>query len=71
LDVVQVAMVLSETGSTVRILRLAQKFRNFERSITVWRSVCGILHQVQSPETSESGALGAVVSSLSEELGFV
>ena len=43
---IQVAMVLSETGSTVRILRLAQKFRNYERSITVWRSVCGILHQV-------------------------
>ena len=36
----QVAMVLcEETGDTVRILRMAQTFREYERSITVWRCV--------------------------------
>ena len=45
----QVAMVLcEETGDTVRILRMAQTFRGYERSITVWRSVLGILHQIRT-----------------------
>ena len=45
----QVAMVLcEETGNTVQILRMAQKFVEYERSVTVWRSVLGILHQIRT-----------------------
>ena len=51
----QVAMVLcEETGDTVRILRMAQTFRGYERSITVWRSVLGILHQIRTLTWSKS-----------------
>ncbi len=44
----QVAMVLSEGGSTDRILRMVELFRDFETSDVVWRSVCGILQQVRT-----------------------
>ena len=48
-------MVLcEETGDTVRILRMAQTFRGYERSITVWRSVLGILHQIRTLTWSKS-----------------
>jgi len=43
----KVAMVLSDSGSTVRILQLIEKLRFYEKSITVWRSVAGILHQIR------------------------
>ena len=60
----QVAMVLcEETGDTVRILRMAQTFREYERSITVWRSVLGILHQIRTLTWSKSTNHGRPASS--------
>ena len=60
----QVAMVLcEETGDTVRILRMAQTFREYERSITVWRSVLGILHQIRTLTWSKSPNFGRPASS--------
>lgn len=44
----QVAMVQTEAGSTVRLLKMAQHFGQYERSYTVWRAVCGILHVVRA-----------------------
>jgi len=44
----QVAMALSEGGSTERILRMVELFGEFERSETVWRSVCGVLQQLRT-----------------------
>ena len=45
----QVAMVLcQETGETVRILQLAKRLSQYETSITVWRSVAGVLHQIRT-----------------------
>ena len=57
----QVAMVLcEETGDTIRILRMAQTFRGYERSITVWRSVLGILHQIRTLTWSKSSLGGRI-----------
>ncbi len=44
----QVAMVLSDGGSTDRILRMVELFRDFETSDVVWRSVGGILQQIRT-----------------------
>ena len=44
----QVAMVQTETGSTVRLLKMAQHFSEYERSYTVWRAVMGVLHLIRS-----------------------
>ena len=43
----QVAMVQSASGSTVRLLRMAKHFSQYERSFTVWRAVIGILHMIR------------------------
>ena len=45
----QVATVLcEENGETVRILKLAKTFGEYETSITVWRSVVGVLHHIRT-----------------------
>ena len=50
----QVAMVLcaadkfDTTGATVRILQLAKRLSQYETSITVWRSVAAVLHQIRT-----------------------
>ena len=44
----QVAMVQTETGSTVRLLQMAKHFSKYERSYTVWRAVISILHLIRS-----------------------
>ena len=44
----QVAMVQTETGSTVRLLKMAKHFSQYERSYTVWRAVISILHLIRS-----------------------
>ena len=44
----QVAMVQTDSGSTVRLLKMAQHFSEYERSYTVWRAVIGIIHLIRS-----------------------
>ena len=44
----QVSMVQAEDGSTVRLLEMARHFSQYEKSYTVWRAVCGILHLIRS-----------------------
>lgn len=44
----QVAMVQTDSGSTVRLLKMAKHFSEYERSYTVWRAVIGILHLIRS-----------------------
>ena len=44
----QVAMVLSAGGCTMRILKMVELFKDFEMSVTVWKNVSGILHQIHT-----------------------
>ena len=44
----QVAMVQTDSGSTVRLLKMAQHFSEYEKSYTVWRAVIGIIHLIRS-----------------------
>lgn len=44
----QVAMVLSEGGSTARLLKVVELYKDFETSGNVWRTVCGVLQQVRT-----------------------
>ena len=41
-------MVLAEGGSTVRLLEMVSLFSTFEQNVSVWKSVCGILHQIRT-----------------------
>ena len=53
----QVAMVQTETGSTVRLLQMAKHFSQYERSYTVWRAVISILHLIRSLTWNDSDQL--------------
>lgn len=44
----QVAMVQTDSGSTVRLLQMAQHFSQYERSYIIWKAVIGILHLIRS-----------------------
>lgn len=41
-------MVQTDSGSTVRLLQMAQHFSQYERSYIIWKAVIGILHLVRS-----------------------
>ncbi|TRY75825.1 hypothetical protein TCAL_11865 [Tigriopus californicus] len=44
----QVAMVLSEGGSSIRVLQMVAIFKDFETNAMVWKSVCRILQQFRT-----------------------
>jgi puromycin-sensitive aminopeptidase len=74
----QVAMVQTESGSTVRLLKMARHFSEYERSYTVWRAVIGILHLIRSLtwETEEVAEMldnfcQGILRPFLDELGFI